>query len=304
MHSKYSISKYQRYFGILSIILASFFWGTRGTVTSESSDISPINIGVFAMLCGGLLLFLCNVNHILSNKKTIKKHIFNVLIAAFAVEISPISFFTAIHFSTISISTIIASGTTPLFSKILEYFFDKKPLSFKWAISFIFGMIGIVFICLSTKREYSSGLDNNIIKGIIFGAIAAFTYAIYSWNTKKLILNDINNKAIMGSIFFFGSLIQIPIFFKLTLNNNLNIMGNEFVLIYMVLIPAFLAYILYNYGLKSISPSTAVTLNMFEPLVGTGLAVIFAGERLNLLGWIGFILVLICLYLSSKSESN
>jgi len=45
--------------------------------------------------------------------------------------------------------------------------------------------------------------------------------------------------------------------------------------------------------LRSVRSSTATTITLLEPVVATVLAVIVVGERLSLLGWAGFALVLV-----------
>ena len=53
------------------------------------------------------------------------------------------------------------------------------------------------------------------------------------------------------------------------------------------------AYILFGIGLRSVRSSTATTITLLEPVFATVLAVLIVGERLNVIGWVGFALVLV-----------
>ena len=54
-----------------------------------------------------------------------------------------------------------------------------------------------------------------------------------------------------------------------------------------------LAYSLYGYGLRTLEPSTAVTLTLAEPLTAAVLGVIVLGEQLQPFGWLGAVLVVV-----------
>lgn len=55
----------------------------------------------------------------------------------------------------------------------------------------------------------------------------------------------------------------------------------------MALIPMFLGYLLFGYGLARVAPSAATTLTLAEPAVAALLAVVIVDERLPAIGWAG-----------------
>ena len=61
---------------------------------------------------------------------------------------------------------------------------------------------------------------------------------------------------------------------------------------YLALGPMFVAYLLFGVGMRTLRSSTATTITLLEPVVATILAVLVVGERLELLGWAGLILIL------------
>ncbi|MGS0466031.1 EamA family transporter [Cobetia marina] len=55
--------------------------------------------------------------------------------------------------------------------------------------------------------------------------------------------------------------------------------GNAGVALYMALVPMFLGYLAFGYGLKTIAASKATLLTLFEPLVAALPAVTIVGEH-------------------------
>lgn len=107
----------------------------------------------------------------------------------------------------------------------------------------------------------------------------------------------------MGSMFGGASILLLPICIFSSSTIFIHPM-NIFVIGYMILIPMFLGYVLFGYGLKTITASQALTLTLtlFEPVVAALLAITLVGEKLELIGWIGMILIMICLILLSKKS--
>src|SRR5699024_495276 len=56
---------------------------------------------------------------------------------------------------------------------------------------------------------------------------------------------------------------------------------------YMALVPMFIGYVLFGYGLMRVTASTATTLTLAEPAIAALLAVAIVGERLAPIGWVG-----------------
>ena len=67
----------------------------------------------------------------------------------------------------------------------------------------------------------------------------------------------------------------------------------------MAVVPMFLGYLMFGYGLKQVKASTATLLTMLEPIVATLLAVVILDETFVFVGWLGMGLILICLLLQT-----
>lgn len=294
------------HYGFIAVLVASVLWGTTGTAASYAPNLSPLAIGAIAMGGGGLLQALLAHKSIRSHLPQIRAYYPLLLTGMISVAIYPLAFYSSMRMAGITIGTVVSIGSAPLFTALLEKCFDKKALSGKWFISFVFGVTGVFL--LSIGESHSQGALHPIATeqksiGIILGLIAALTYSLYSWAAKKMIDRGVDSKASMGLIFGFGALILLPTLF-FTGTNLFDEPVNLYVVGYMMLIPMFLGYLLFGYALKTISASTATTLTLFEPLVAALFAVLLVGEQLALIGWLGMALIFICLAVLSQPKDT
>ncbi|MCF9033306.1 DMT family transporter [Acinetobacter nectaris] len=299
-------SFYNKYLGLTCVLSAAVLWGTTGTIASFSPTLSPLTIGAAAMGGGGLLQTILARKAIKDHFHEIKSHFFILIIGILAVFVYPLAFYSSMHLAGITIGTVISMGTAPLFTALLEKIFENKKLSLRWFISFILGAIGI--LCLSLGESQQTHISNHFseeekLGGLLLGIIAGLAYALFSWIAKRLIDRNISSKAIMGSMFGGASILLLPICIFSSSTIFIHPM-NIFVIGYMILIPMFLGYVLFGYGLKTITASQALTLTLFEPVVAALLAITLVGEKLELIGWIGMILIMICLILLSKKPQE
>jgi drug/metabolite transporter, DME family len=74
------------------------------------------------------------------------------------------------------------------------------------------------------------------------------------------------------------------------------------VLGYLAVLPMAGAYLLFGYGLRRMTASTATTLALAEPIVATLLAVLVLGEHLAAQAWIGLAVIGIGLVFAAALE--
>lgn len=292
------------HYGFFAILLAAFLWGTTGTAASFAPNLSPLAIGAAAMGGGGLLQALIARKNIINQLSYIQSNMGLLAFGVVSVFIYPLAFYSSMHLAGITIGTVVSIGTAPLFTALLERFFDNKKLSTAWFVSFVLGITGVILLTLgeshsSMTSEKITGNGQGL--GIFLGAVAGFTYALYSWAAKKFIDRGIDAKASMGLMFGFAALLLLPTLL-VTGSNLFDERINLYVVGYMMLIPMFLGYVLFGFGLKTVPASKAITLTLFEPLVAAILAIALVGEKLAIIGWIGMILIFLCLVLLSKKD--
>ena len=102
----------------------------------------------------------------------------------------------------------------------------------------------------------------------------------------------------MSGLFGCAALLLLPSLW-FTGDNLFSSATNALVSLYMAVIPMFLGYLLFGFGLNYINASKATLITLIEPLVATFLAVFVIGERFKIIGWIGVALVSLCLLMQT-----
>ena len=298
-------SNHESFKGVFAIIIASFLWGTTGTAASFSPDVSSLAIGAFSMGVGGVLLVFTARSKLFIDYKLMLKQPKVLFLGAFSVAIYPLAFYSSMRLSGVAIGTVVSIATAPFFSAILERIINKKHMTKQWILSFIIGAIGIVLLTLgkdqSNHAVYSA---HQQVIGVLLGCIAGLTYAGYSWAARRLIESGVHSQSSMSGLFGCAALLLLPSLF-LTGDNLFSSSVNTLVSLYMAVIPMFLGYLLFGFGLNFIHASKATLITLIEPLVATVLSVFIIGEKFKVIGWVGVALVSLCLLMQTfKPQSQ
>lgn len=286
--------------GLLAIVIASLLWGTTGVTASYTIDLSPLAIGAFTMGIGAIWLSLAARKSLVRDYSKLRRHPKLVLFGALCVVIYPLAFYSSMFFAGVAMGTMISIASAPLFAAILERLFNKKPISTQWFISFLFGALGIIFLALGKTPVSASTESSHFMHmiGIALGLVAGLTYAGYSWVAKQLIDLGANSKSAIAIQFACAALFLLPSLW-FTGHNLFTNQINISIVFYMATVPMFFGYLLFSYGLRTISASNATLITLIEPLFATLLAILIVGEKFLSIGWFG--MALICLSLLVQS---
>lgn len=287
------LSSQQRLNGMMGVLIAAILWGTTGTAATYAPDLSPLAVGAVAMGIGGLLQGLIATATIIRQRRLISRHWHSVLTGAVAVAVYPLAFYASMRYAGVTVGTVISIGSAPLLSALIEYRFEGTRLTKQWMCGAALGVAGMILLCLAESNGNSSVNDHGMT-GILLGLLAGFTYAIYSWSARRLMQAGVASRAAMGVTFGAGGILLMPVLL-MTGAPLLAAWNNAAVGIYMALVPMFMGYICYGYGLARIPASMATTITLLEPVIAALLAILFVGERLPLSGWVGVALIVACL---------
>ena len=115
--------------------------------------------------------------------------------------------------------------------------------------------------------------------------------------------SGISRAASMGAVFGGGGLLLMPVL--IVTGAPLLATPQAFTVgAYMALVPMFLGYLLFGYGLTKVPVSTATTVTLTEPAIATLLAVLIVGEHLGMLGWTGLAVIAIVLVILAFAPAN
>ncbi|GGH31805.1 hypothetical protein GCM10007354_12700 [Acinetobacter courvalinii] len=105
----------------------------------------------------------------------------------------------------------------------------------------------------------------------------------------------------MGVIFGISAVLLFPTLF-ITATHLFDYATNIWVALYIPLVPMFLGYLFFSFGLKRIPASQAMTLALVEIPVATLLAVYLVGESLTFNSYLGLVLILLCVIVLTKKK--
>lgn len=283
--------------GVLAIIVSSCLWGTTGTAASFAPDISALAIGAFAMGGGGVLLVLHARRTLWLDRATLWANPAYLWAGGLSVAVYPLAFYSSMRLSGVAVGTVVSLASAPLFAVILECLISKKSLSLRWCVSFAIAALGISLLVLGQHQETALLTSSSERTwGVLLGLVAGLSYATYSWAAKHMIEQGVQSRSAMSSMFGLAALVLLPSL-GWTGDHLLASSVNISVALYMAVVPMFLGYLVFSYGLRHIEASKATLLTLIEPVVAMLLAVVVVGERFQWVGWFGMVLILLGLML-------
>ncbi|MFB7225210.1 DMT family transporter [Streptomyces sp. NPDC056227] len=256
--------------GVVCVLVASVLWGTTGTAATFAPAVGPLAIGAVAMGLGGLLQALIAAPRIRREAPRLRAQKGVVLLGAIAVGAYPLAFYTSMHLAGVAAGTVVSIGSAPLASALIERVVEGRRLTRRWMTGAALGLSGTVLLCTAEAAGAHSGPGarsaGTTVLGVGLGLVAGFTYALYSWAAHRLISNGVTSGAAMGTVFGLGGLLLLPVLLA-TGAPLLTSWSNAAVGAYMALVPMFIGYVLFGWGLAYVPASTATTLSLLEPAV-------------------------------------
>ena len=288
--------------GALAVVLTSVLWGTTGTAASFAVDLSPLAIGAFAMGGAALLLGIRSANSIRRHLPALRAKPGLLILGALGVAIYPLAFYTSMHLAGVAIGTVVSIASAPLFAALLERVLDAKPIERSWVLSFVVGALGMLLLYAGKGGEIAPTEMAYQTAGTALGLLAGLTYALYTWVCKAHIHQGIESSASMATLFLLASALLLPSLY-FTGENLFATATNTSVVLYMALVPMFLGYLLFGYGLRTVTVSSATMITLLEPVVAVLLAVLLLGEQFRLVGWLGLAAILVSLLIQLQRKS-
>lgn len=276
--------------GMSAITAASLLWGTTGTAATFAPGAGPLAIGAAALGVGGLLQAAIAVPALSAARSRLRANGGVVAAGALAVAVYPLAFYSSMHLAGVAIGSVVSLASAPLASGLLERFVERRPLSRWWAVAALLGIAGSILLCWSKLDSSMGGSGGAALLGIGLGLVAGGAYATYSWAVHRLVGRGTGRTTAMGAVFGGGGALLLPVL--LITGAPLLASPDAFaVAAYMALVPMFLGYVLFGFGLTQVSASTATTVTLTEPAVAAVLAVVVVGEDLPPVGWAGLAVI-------------
>lgn len=270
--------------GRFLVFFAAVLWGTSGT----AQELAPLGAtsavvgSARLMLCAVFLFLITAVRGELKSWKILLKPVF--LLTGFTQAVFHLTYFGGIAHTGVTIGTMVAIGSCPIFAGLLGGLLDRERFSTTWITATALALLGL------TVLLWAGGQPTKVnTLGISLALTAGFSYTFFTWISRRLI-RQMPVEAVLSISFLIGSLFLIPVLLHEPLGWIKSSRGIQVVL-YLGLVSAGIAYLLYGHGLRSVRVSTVGTLTLAEPLTAAVLGIFFLGEKLTAGTGIGITLI-------------
>ncbi|SDC34829.1 drug/metabolite transporter, DME family [Terribacillus halophilus] len=265
------------------VLLAAMLWGTTGAAQAFApAGAHPIAIGAARLMVGGMFLLLVVLFFGRFERKGWPIRL--TILAALSMACYQPLFFSAVLQTGVAVGTVIAIGSAPIMSGLLELLFFKRRPARIWWMATVLSIIGCVLLFLTG--------DSVTIKpaGILLALGAGLSFAGYTLLSGKIVQGRGSLEAV-AVIFGIGGILLFPFLFLFEMDWILQPKGFA-ISLHLGIIATAAAYFLFSKGLQQVPASSAVTLSLAEPLTAAVLGVVLVGEELTLLSWLGIGLLL------------
>jgi DME family drug/metabolite transporter len=273
---------------VLAVVIASLLWGTTGTAATFLPDaVSPLAIGAATMGIGGLLLFGTAPRASVAVLRGPARGW--VMAGAIGVFIYPLAFYSGMDLAGVAIGNVVALGTGPIVTALLEWVFERHPLTVRWGMATTLAIGGVALLAFA--RHPGDATDGRVLPGVLLGLLAGLSYGLYTYASGRSITAGGTSRGTMGAVFGCGAVLLVPVLVV----TGAPVLADARALgiaSYLALGPMFVAYLLVGLALRTLRSSTVTTIALLEPVVATVLAVIIVGERLEPLAWLGLLAIL------------
>lgn len=273
----------------LAILAAALCFATTGTAQALADvDASPVAVGAARIVIGGGILGLLALGQRTpTGPRTGARSRMVVLIAVGAVGVlayQPL-FFLGTRENGVAIGTVVALGSAPVATGILDAVRSRRPPTSRWMLATGVALTGVVLV---------SGVTGGTVAlapgGLLASAGAGVSYALYTVCGKALIERGWNSTRVMGAVFGVAAIASTPVLLLADASWLLTPDGLALAL-WLGVVTTAVAYVLFGWGLARLGAVTVSTLTLAEPLGATLLGLFVLHEQLTPVSGLGLALI-------------
>ncbi|SNS79360.1 DMT family transporter [Rhodococcoides kyotonense] len=276
--------------GLAAVLAAAALFGTTGTAQALGSswagvDLDPLAVGSARVALASLVLVpLAWLRGGLGSSSA--AGVRRLLLGGFGVAVYQVGFFSGVQMAGVAAGTMIALGSGPAFTGMLQWSVDRARPGPIWFASTGLAVLGMLLLV--------SGSDSETASDVSLGAAAAlcagFGYALYTVAGSRIINSGTRPEAAMAQMFAVGAVVLLPVLI-VRWPGGLDSASGLLVILYLALIPTVVAYLLFGIGLSALPPATVATLTLAEPVVAALLGIVVLGESPTVLAGVGMAVV-------------
>jgi drug/metabolite transporter (DMT)-like permease len=287
----------------IMLTFCSLFWSGNFIVGKFATlyEVPPLTLNFIRWLIVWIILIPFTFKDLFKNFKIVKKNFYSI----FFMSITSISVFNSVVYYSLNFTQVLNGAlmisTIPVLIIFISFIFKTEKINFNQILGVILSIIGVITIV--TRLDFSRLINLDLNKGDLWLLIAMLSWAIYSTmlRTYKIKLKGITFISIIVSI---GLIFLLPQFLLEYKNHQVIHFNLPVILItcYVVLFAGLGAYIFWNKGVSILGPNKAGIFLHLMPVFSSFMAIFILNEKLMNFHITGATLIIIGIYLSSKTN--
>ena len=262
----------------LLVLLAAVCFGTTGTAQALGPDgASPAAVGAVRIVVGGALLAL--VAGWAWRRSPAARAAASldggtaalVVVGALGVVAYQPTFFAGVRSTGVAVGTLIALGSAPVLTGLVEWGVLHRPPTRRWALATALAAGGVAVLSTAGGGARLDPL------GVLASLGAGASYAVYTLAGKALLERGWSSEVVMGATFGLAAVVMalmLPFLDLGWLATGPGLVTGLF----LGVVPTAAAYLLFARGLRRLPASEVSTLTLAEPVTAGTLGVLLLGE--------------------------
>ena len=283
------------------LILTTLFWSGNFIVGKAASffEIPPFTLNFNRWLFAWLILAPFTLKEILRNKSYILGNIKLILI----LGITSITIFNSIVYYSLNFTQVINGvlmiSTIPVMIIFFSWIFKIEKTNYYQILGVIFSLLGVAVIV--TKADLDKLLNLNFNKGDLWMVVAMLSWAMYSALLRKRKF-ELSQISLLQTIISAGLVLLLPAYLiEMSLGYRLNIhLPFILTLSYVVLFPGLASFFFWIKGISIIGSNRSGIFLHLMPIFSTIMAILIFKEKFMVFHFIGAVLIITGVVLSSK----
>lgn len=262
------------------LLLGTLFVSTSGVLGRYIAMPAEAIILCRAFIASIIMFAFCKYKRVDFTIKS-KKDKLSFLISGFLIGGHWVTYFYALKLSNVALG-MLSIYTFPVITAFLEPFFSKQKINVIHVFLAFIVLVGIYILV----PEFS--LENDKLKGILFGILSAFFYALRNLMVK----NEV--KTYNGSLLMFYQMVVVTVLLIPTLffSDFSNAINQLPLLLLVALLTTAIGHTLMVNSLKHFSATTTSIISSVQPIFGIIMAYLFVNEIPSFTTFIGGSLIL------------
>ncbi len=287
-----------RYTSLALVMLAALFWGISGAIAEILMDKgwNPLVISFYRGFVGFLFFFIWSLVKWRGEWIPSVRFSLWAVLAGIGVVGNFTFYFLSIEAASISVAVTLMY-TAPVFVlfTVLVLGFERSTMS-KW-MSVLFVLFGIVLL----TGAYEIDTVSATILGTAFGLASGLSYTLFIFGFKNASL--IGNPRSTLTLAFLS--FSIVLFILMDTKEALDVLTSEDIgwFALLGLLGAGISFFIYIIGLRRTPPTTASVVAMIEPVTASLIGILFLGNHLSLIQFVGMVIILVTITSLSLKQS-